>query len=73
MGGTGCSAFALHLDDLGDHAPQIGSPPVRPGVGVLAHRRRRGDGVDGDDLAGGIRHLGGGLVPVQYLDAGGGT
>jgi hypothetical protein len=42
--------LALHLDDLGDDAPEVLSPGRAPGVGQLAHRRRGRDRVDRDDL-----------------------
>ena len=45
-------AFGLHLDHLAGTVPQrFGSPVGRPLVGQLAHRRGRGDRVDGDHLA----------------------
>jgi hypothetical protein len=45
------------------HRPSGG--PRRPVVGVLAHRGRRGDRVERDDLAEGVRDPGGGLVAVD--------
>ena len=40
--------LALHLDHLGDCAPQVGPPLCAPVVGEFAHRRCRCDRVDRD-------------------------
>ena len=45
------AALGLHLDHVGHRAPQVRPLGDRPLLGVLAHRRRRGDRVDRDDLA----------------------
>ena len=62
---TGGAGLALHLDHLGHDAPEVGDAGLGPGVGELAHRRRRGDRIDGDDLAELVGDPGGGLVAVD--------
>ena len=62
----GGASLALHLDHLGDGAPDVGDPRRRPGIGELAHRRGGGDGVDRDHLAGAVRDRRGRLVAVDH-------
>jgi hypothetical protein len=59
------SGLRLHLDDLGHGSPHVGPGADRPGVGQLSHGRGRRDRIDGDDLAGAMRHGDRGLVPVD--------
>jgi len=62
-----CPGLGLHLDDLGNLTPDVRASGRAPGVRRLGHRRRGRDGVDRDDLAEGVRHARGGLVPVHRL------
>ena len=62
---AGRPCLALHLDHVGHRAPQVLDPGLRPGVGMLAHRRRRGDGVDRDHLADAMGDTRRGLVAVD--------
>jgi len=62
---AGGATLALHLDDLGDAAPDILLALGRPLVRQLAHGRGRGDRVDGDDLVGLVRDMRRGLVAVD--------
>ncbi len=39
--GAGGAALGLHLDHLGDDAPEVGLAPAGPLVGKLAHRSSR--------------------------------
>ena len=62
---AGGAAFALHLDDRGDGAPDVlvglrrpTRPPTRPCA-------TRGDGIDGDDFVDVVGNVGGGLVAVE--------
>ncbi len=59
--------FALHLHDVGHGAPQVVPAQRRPLVGQLAHRRRRGDRIDRDDLAQPVCDGRDGLVAVDRL------
>ena len=62
---AGGAGLGLHLDHVGHRAPQVRSAGRGPVVGVLAHRRRRGDRVDRDHLAQRVGHPGRGLVAVD--------
>ena len=64
---AGRAGLGLHLDHVGHGAPQVGPSGRRPVVGVLGHRRRRGDRVDRDDLAQGVGDPCRGLVAVHAL------
>ena len=48
---AGGAGLRLHLDDVGDGAPQVRPAGGRPVVAVLGHRRRGRDRVDRDHLA----------------------
>ena len=48
---AGRSRLGLHLHHLGHGAPEVRAAGRGPVVGVLGHRRRRGDRVDRDHLA----------------------
>ena len=65
MAGAGRPALVLHLDDRRHHAVNVLLARGRPGVGKLAHGRRWGDRVDGDDLVGLMGHVGRSLVPIN--------
>ena len=62
-GGDG-APFRLHLDNPGHIPPQVLAPLARPGRRLLSHGRAGGDGVDGDDFAGAVRHRGDCVIPV---------
>ena len=64
----GGARFGLHLDDVGDLAPQVGAACCRPVVAVLGHRRGGCDRIDRDHLADGIGDASRGLIPVQALE-----
>ena len=64
---AGGARLGLHLDDVGDLAPQIRPARRGPVVAVLRHRRGRRDRVDRDHLADGVGDAGRGLVAVQAL------
>ena len=59
------AAFALHLDDRWDGAPDVrfalGGPFVRP----LAHIRGRGNRVDRADFTDVVRRVGRGFIPID--------
>src|SRR5690606_10055421 len=55
----------LQLHHLRHLAPDVPLARGRPGVGQLAHGRRRGDRVDRDDFVELVGHSGGGLVAVD--------
>ena len=63
--GTGRAALGLHLDHVGDLAPQVRLPGSGPVVGVLRHGRRGCDREDRDHLAQGVGDAGRGLVAVH--------
>jgi hypothetical protein len=65
---AGGAPFGLELNDVGHGAPEVAPALHRPGVGELAHRRRRGDRVDGDHFVGPVRDGGDGLVAVHRHD-----
>ena len=67
--GAGGAALALHLDDVRHGAPDVGLALGGPLVGQLAHRRRGRDRIDRADLVDAVCDRGGGLVPVERLDA----
>ena len=48
---AGGARLGLHLDDVGDLAPQVRPARGRPVVAMLGHRGGRGDRVDRDHLA----------------------
>jgi len=62
---AGGSAFALHFDYFGHRAEDVGAPLIAPLIGPFAHRRRRRDGVDGDDFVGAIGHVAHRFIPVH--------
>ena len=62
---SGRAALALHLDHLGDDAPQVRATSGGPGVGVLAHRRGRRDRIDRDHIGEPVGNGCDGLVPVD--------
>jgi hypothetical protein len=63
---AGRAALGLHLDHVGDLAPQVRAPSRRPLVAQLGHRRGGRDRVDRDDLADPVRHARDGLVRVDH-------
>ena len=65
---AGGAALALHLDDVGDAAPDVGLALARPLIGELRHRRRRRDRIDRADLVDPVGDVGGGLVAVDGRD-----
>ena len=65
--GAGRACLRLHLDDLGDGAPEVGPARRRPRVAVLGHRRRRRDRVDGDHLGASVGDLRRRFVAVEDL------
>ena len=67
---AGGASLRLHLDDVGRQPPPVRTACGGPIVGVLAHRRRRRDRIDGDHLAQRVRHPGGGFVPVDAGELG---
>ncbi|AMQ42084.1 hypothetical protein AMS64_06670 [Aeromonas veronii] len=62
--GSDGAPFRLHLDNPGGIPPQVLAPFARPGRRLLSHGRAGGDGVDGDDFAGAVRHRGDCVIPV---------
>ena len=66
---AGGARLGLHLDDVGDLAPQVRPAGRRPVVAVLGHRRGRRDRVDRDHLAEGVGDPGRRLVAVDALVA----
>lgn len=50
MQGASRPRLGLHLNNLGDDALEVRAALRRPLIAELGHGRRRGDGVDGDDL-----------------------
>ena len=62
---AGGAGLALHLDHVGHGAPKVRTMRRAPGIGQLAHRRRRRDRVDRDHLAELVGHLRRGLVAVD--------
>ena len=65
--GAGRTGLALHLDHLGHHSPKVRTPSRAPFVGMLAHRRCRGDGIDGDHLGEQVRHPGDSFVGIDHF------
>ncbi len=61
------AALGLHLDHVGNLAPQVRPFRGRPVVGVLRHRRGGGDREDRDHLAHRIRDARGRFVAVEAL------
>ena len=59
------AALGLHLDDLGDVAPDVLLALRGPLVGPLAHVGGGRDGVDRDDVVGAVRDGGHGLIAIQ--------
>jgi pimeloyl-ACP methyl ester carboxylesterase len=68
MHSASCASLALHLDDMGNASPCIGHGLRGPLVRPFAHRRRRGDGVNGDDFTYPISDMCDGLVAVHGLE-----
>ena len=66
MHGRSGAALALHLGDVRDNAPNIGSAGLGPGVGEFTHWRGGRDRVDGDYFGDGMGYPGGGLIPVNH-------
>ena len=62
---AGSAAFALHLDDVGDGAPDVLFANRRPRVRRLAHGRGRRNGINGGDFADVVGHVGDGFVAVE--------
>ena len=62
---AGRAAFALQFFHDGQCAPDIFLAFRAPLIGPLGHRRRGGDGVDGDDFGETIGDRGGGLVAIE--------
>ena len=50
MDGTGCTGFALHLNDFDWGAKEVLLSFRRDGVDILGHWRRRGDWIDSCDF-----------------------
>src|SRR3974377_2633820 len=67
MYGSGCASFTLHLAHVWDSPPRIGHGLRGPLVSPFAHRRRRGDGVNGNHFIHPISHMSDGLVGVHGL------
>ncbi len=65
---SGCASFTLHLDDVRNASPRVGHGLRGPLVSPLAHRRRRSDGVNGDDFTYPISDMSDGLVGVHGLE-----
>jgi hypothetical protein len=65
---AGRAAFRLHLDHRRDRSPEVLGARRGPGIGPFAHRRRRGDGVDGDDFAQLVGDAGDGFVAVEGVE-----
>ncbi len=61
----GGARLGLHLDDLGHLTPDVGFAGGRPVVRVLAHRRGRGDGIEGDDLGERVRNARRRLIAID--------
>src|ERR1700746_2308613 len=68
MHSASCASLALHLDDMGNASPCIGHGLRGPLVRPLAHRRRRSDGVNGDDFTYPISDMRDGLVAIHSLE-----
>ena len=62
------SALTLHFDHMRHAAPGVRNAFGRPLVRPLAHRRRRGDGVNGDNLAYAVGDVGDRLIGVHGLE-----
>ena len=62
------AAFALHLDNRGDGAPDIAFALRGPLVAPLGNRRGRGDGINGHHFVEPVGNVGGGFVAVQGLE-----
>jgi hypothetical protein len=65
MNRSGRAAFALQFEDRRHCAPEISHTCRRPGVGPLTHRRRRRDGINGDDFVQGVSDAGHRFVGVE--------
>ena len=65
MQGARRTCLGLHLDDVGDLAPQVGPFRSRPVVAVLGHRRSRCDRVNRNHFVGFVSDVGGGFVAVD--------
>jgi hypothetical protein len=65
MEGACGPGFGLHLYDVGKDAPQIRLACERPRISMFAHRRRRGDGVDGNDFAEFVGYSGSRFVSID--------
>ncbi len=62
------AAFTLHFRHVRNRAPDIGNVLRSPLIRPLAHRRRRSDGIDGNDLVQAICDVGYGLIRVHGLE-----
>ena len=67
MDRVGSSSFALHLQDVRHRTPDVRLALGGPLVRALAHRGRRGDGIDGADLVHAVRDRSRRLVAVDRL------
>ncbi len=63
--GAGCTAFTLHFDDVRHRTPYISDVLRGPVIGMLAHRRSRSDGINGDHFIGFMGHVCARFVTVQ--------
>ena len=68
MNRAGGAAFALHFDDMRARCPRYWACFRGPLVGPFAHRRRRSDGIDGDDFVDAIGDVRDRLVGVHGLE-----
>ena len=68
MDRAGGSAFALHLGDLRDGAPDVEAAFRGPLIGPLSHVGGRRNGIDSDDFVDAISDAGNGLVAVHGLE-----
>ena len=59
------AAFTLHFHDGGNGPPQVLPVDGRPAFGGFTHRRRRGNGVNGNDFRKTIGYRGYGFVSVN--------
>ena len=67
VGGAGGAGFGLHFHDPEGFSEHVFHSLAGPGVGVLAHGRGRGDGVEGGDFAERVSDVTGGMIAVDGL------
>ena len=61
------AGFGLHFHDPEGFSEHVFHSLAGPGVGVLAHGRGRGDGVEGGDFAERVSDVTGGMIAVDGL------